>query len=84
QLPLNQMSPIIEDADGFYIIRVVERQPEGFTPFREAQVEIAEKIKLDHREQQIKDYYASLREEISIWTIFDDPQVAAKLPPTHR
>lgn len=84
ELPLNQMSPIIEDADGFYIIRVVERQPEGFTPFREAQVEIADKIKARHREQQIEDYYATLRKDIAIWTIFDDPRVAAKLPPSHR
>jgi len=70
-LPIGQLSQIIEDAQGYHIVRVIERQDASRTPFVEAQVEIRKKIR-EQREKGVREKYLSkLREEIPVWTIFD-------------
>ena len=71
-MPLGQCSPIIEDRQGFHIIRVTERQAAGRVPFAEAQVEIKKKIRDERLKAQIKEYTAKVEKEISVWTIFDE------------
>lgn len=73
-LPIGQLSPIIESAIGFHIIRVTEREPDRVTPFREAQVDIRKKIVLKERKKQFETYMAKLQTQTPVWTIFDEKQ----------
>lgn len=66
ELPLNQLSDVIETPSGLHIIRVLERMPAGAKPFRDAQVEIKEKLALAKREKRFEEYLAKLRREIPI------------------
>jgi hypothetical protein len=76
-LPVNQLSPILEDDRGFHIVRVVERKGLERTPFGEVQAEIKKKIKAEREGVATKKCIANLRKEIAIWTIFDDiPEIA--------
>lgn len=70
-LPVGQLSQIIEDDQGFYIVRVVERKEGGQTPFGDAHAEIRKKIREERREKEEKAYIARLRAEIPVWTVFD-------------
>ncbi|MCH5375773.1 MAG: peptidyl-prolyl cis-trans isomerase [Planctomycetes bacterium] len=70
-LPRGRLSERIEDERGFHIVRVLEREEAGRTPFVDAQVEIKEAIHKQKVRQQITDYVAKLRSEIAVWTIFD-------------
>jgi len=71
-LPIGQLSPILEDWRGYYIVRVLERKGAGLEPFVEAQSEIREKIRTQRVEEHIEQYKAELRERFPIWTILDD------------
>lgn len=66
QLPLNQLSDVIETPTGLHIIRVLERTPAGAKPFRDAQVEIKEKLSKEKQERRFGEYLAKLRREIPI------------------
>ena len=71
-LPPNLLSDIIEDETGFHIVRVIERQPAGRTSFIDAQVKIRKTILNQKRQDQVVAYTKRLREEIPVWTVFDD------------
>ncbi len=71
-LPVGKLSERVEDRRGFHIIRVIEREEAGKVPFLEAQVEIKEAIRKEKIRQQINAYVTKLRDEIPVWTIFDD------------
>ncbi|HZZ71570.1 MAG TPA: peptidyl-prolyl cis-trans isomerase [Pirellulales bacterium] len=82
-LPVGGLSQIIEDQDGFHIIRVVGRKLAGVTPFEETQLEIKKKIKADRRDGQIKEYMAKLKEKTPIVTVWDsgaadEPQLTSR------
>lgn len=82
ELPIGEMSPIIEDERGFHIVRVLEREDGGHVPFLEAQVEIKKRIKEDRVQAQILEYMAKVRKRTPVWTIFDtDPRVQAVARP---
>ncbi|MBP60996.1 MAG: hypothetical protein CMJ62_05665 [Planctomycetaceae bacterium] len=70
-LPIGKLSQIIRDADGYHIVRVIQRVDAGRVPFIETQTKIKEKIKADRRNQQVKDYLVHLREGTKVWTIYD-------------
>ena len=70
-LPIGKLSQIIRDADGYHIIRVIQRSDAGRVPFTETQTKIKEKIKANRRSQQVKDYLVHLREGTKVWTIYD-------------
>ncbi len=70
-LPVGVLSPILEDEQGFHIIRVLERQEASRMPFEEAQVQIREKLLEARRTAKMNEYLAKLREEIPVWTAFD-------------
>ena len=78
-LPEGELSQILEDWRGYYIIRVIERHPAGRTPFREAQTEIREKIRQQRKREQRQTYASGLAEKIPVWTIFDDLPGAEQL-----
>ncbi len=71
-LPVNQLSPIIEDQRGFHIVRAVERQELTRKRFDEVQSEIKKKIKADREGAATNAYIAQLRTKIKAWTVFDE------------
>ena len=71
-LPIGRLSEILEDDDGWHIIRVTERQEEGVVSFADAQATIREKINQQRAEQALQEYIQKLRAEMPVWTIFDD------------
>jgi parvulin-like peptidyl-prolyl isomerase len=78
-LPLNELSPILEDEEGLHIVRVLGRTEAHVKPFSEAQIEIKERLKMEMRNDAYKQYVQGLRKKTPIWTIFDDPLTAGRL-----
>jgi len=78
-LPVGVLSPILEDEQGFHIVRVVERQDAYRTPFEEAQLDIREKLEERRNGQSVEKYLAKLREEIPVKTVFDVQPPEAQL-----
>ncbi|MFP6610847.1 MAG: peptidylprolyl isomerase [Pirellulales bacterium] len=70
-VPEGVLSDIIEADDAFHIVRISERRLAHVTPFRDAQVEIGEKIRKQRKNEATKKFFASLRKEVRVWTIFD-------------
>ncbi len=66
ELPLNELSDIIESDLGLHIIRVVERTRAGKTPFLEAQVAIKEKLQEEKRNAVFEKHLSQLREQIPV------------------
>jgi len=86
-LPLGQLSRIITSKTGYHIVRAVERKDVTRTSFLEAQVEIREKIRNQRIQQQLRAYVSRLREQVPVWTIFDEqttPQDVAGRPAPPR
>ncbi len=75
-LPVGQLSPILEDWNGYYIIRVLERKPAGLEPFVEAQSEIRDKIRAQRAVEHIEKYKAELAARFPVWTILDAQSLA--------
>lgn len=82
-LPVGKLSQRIEDADGYHIIRVIEREEEHYVPFAEVQESIREKIKEERSAAALEKYVAQLQEDFPVWSIFDEesqPRVARRNP----
>jgi hypothetical protein len=73
-LPENKMSAILEDADGFHIVRVIQRKKAGRTSFAEAQGQIREQLQSEKRTAQGREYVEALRKKTRVVTVFDPPQ----------
>ncbi len=78
ELPVGQLSPIIQDRSSFHIIRVSERRSAGRTEFLEAQAEIKKKLQSVDRQGQVQVLIDKIRSQVIIWTIFDEFEVAEK------
>ena len=76
-LPLNRLSQIIEDDRGFHIVRAVDRAEVGYVSFGEAQKEIKEIFAKKNFNEQVVKFIAKLRDDINVWTIYDDGPMAA-------
>ncbi|MFN9420516.1 MAG: peptidylprolyl isomerase [Pirellula sp.] len=63
-----KLSQIIEDTDGFHIVRVIERKNAQTVPFHEVQPEIKKKIVEIKKKQLEKDYMQKVRETTPVWT----------------
>jgi parvulin-like peptidyl-prolyl isomerase len=70
-LPEGQLSAIIEEEQSLHVVRVVEREEAGRTPFVEAQVEIRARLTAERNEQALQEYLAKLRSRTPVWTVFD-------------
>jgi hypothetical protein len=71
-LPVNRLSPILEDEEGLHIVRVLERTEAGRQSFESVQSEIKEAIRKEHVQKQIDKYLDDLRRSTPVWTIYDD------------
>jgi hypothetical protein len=69
-LQVGQMSPILEDADAFYIVRVLERIEAGRKPFTEVQAKIRDDLKEERFNAAVDEYLSKLRKDARIWTAF--------------
>jgi parvulin-like peptidyl-prolyl isomerase len=69
-LPVGAMSKILEDDDGFHIVRVIERKEAGRTSFVDAQGGIREKIQETRRDAEVKAYLERLKNETYVWNYF--------------
>ncbi len=74
ELPIGQLSSIIEDGDTLHIIRVTERTEAGRTPFIDAQVGIRGKLLAEQRNNEMSSYLQRLRDRTPVWTIFDEDE----------
>lgn len=80
-LPVGALSPIIEDEQGFSIVRVVERTGLAREPFEEVQADLKKKIKKERAYSQGNDLVERLKARTPIWTIFD--AAPAEAPTAH-
>jgi len=71
KLPLNRLSQIIEDDRGFHIVRVLGRREAGYISFGEVQTTIKQVFQKKHFDEQLSEYIAKLRDDVSVWTIYD-------------
>lgn len=67
-IELRALSQILEDADGFYIIEVLEREPPRTVSFAEAQADIRTKLIEDKKERERKEFVKSVIDKTPIWT----------------
>lgn len=79
-LPVGSVSSVIEDEQGFHVVRIIQRQEARRVPFTEAQVQIREKLAQQRRRQMTQQWLAKLSQEIPVWTIYDETKspVASK------
>ncbi len=73
-----KLSEIIATDQGFHIVRVMERSPEGFVPFAEAQSDIREKLMQAKREAVFREHLAKIRERIPV-EIYEPAAVASQV-----
>ena len=69
--PVGKLSDIIETKQGYHIVRVIERQPDSVTSFRDAQVEIKKKIQTERRIAAYEDHIKKLKETIPVEILGD-------------
>jgi hypothetical protein len=78
-LPLDRMSEIIEDDDGFHILKVLEREEERFIPFSEAQDTIRERLVKEKKKAKLEELQLQLQREVPVWALYPD-DVPGSLP----
>ncbi len=73
ELPLRQLSKVLEDEQGFHIIRVLEREDTQRKRFEqsEVQADIKEKIRSQRKADAKATFMARLHKEIPVWTAID-------------
>ena len=70
-LQIGQLSNVIETERGFHIIRVLEREEAGCTPFTEAQSTIRKALGRNQTQGLAQVEVAKLRKKSRVWTLFD-------------
>ena len=70
-LPVGKLSDVIESKRGYHIVRVVERDDESVTSFRDAQIEIKKKIEGNRRVAAYESYLADLKRRIPVEIVED-------------
>ncbi len=83
-LPVGALSPILEDDQGFHIVRVLEREPRHMVPFAEVQDEIKQKLKTGDQNSQMEEYLAKLEKRTPVQTVFDEDATIGSLPGNTR
>jgi hypothetical protein len=70
-LPIGAISEVIEDEDGWRVLRVLERQVAGPAPLELVVEEVRRQIIKERREYLQESYLRQLRSRARIWTAFD-------------
>ncbi len=79
-LPVGALSQIIEDEEGFHIVRVVEREEQHHVPFGELQDEIKQRLQSNDQAKGMNEYLAKLRDRTPVTDMLngDNSTIAAK------
>ncbi len=78
-LPVGQMSVILDSGISFHIVRVLERTEAGCRPFTEVQNDIRDKLKDERMAAAQRKYLDKLRKEARIWTTYTGDVSVAQL-----
>ena len=71
-IPVNRMSPIIEDEKGFYIIRIHNYRQAGKEKFTEVQGEIEQMITNQRRNDAIQKYIKQVGNHVPVWNRLEE------------
>jgi hypothetical protein len=71
-LPLNEMSDIIEDDNGFHIVRVLKREMAGVKTLGAVQEDIKKKLKAEKVQKSVAVMIKRMEEQVPVWTIFPE------------
>lgn len=74
ELPVGELAPVHEGPGGFHIVRVLERQQAGRTPFGEVQEDIRKKIEEAQNKNRPKKLFEQLFSEAIIESKYDVQQ----------
>lgn len=80
QLPRGSISQVFEEDDSFEIVRVVDRQQAGYTPFEDVQNDIEQQILGERRKVAFQAVLDELRDRSLIVTMFDQTESTSKAP----
>tara|TARA_B100000945_G_C20417480_1_gene615892 strand:+ start:579 stop:1928 length:1350 start_codon:yes stop_codon:yes gene_type:complete len=79
EIPVNRMSPIVEDEKGFYIIRVNTHRQAGREKFTEVQGDIEQMIKNQRRNEAIQSYIKTVKNHVPVWNRLEEKKPSSKL-----
>jgi len=65
-LNVGEVSGIVEDKLGYYLIKVVDKKPSGTTPFKEVQPMIEQHLKKEKEKTEIQGYIENLKKSAKI------------------
>ncbi|MEZ6067853.1 MAG: peptidyl-prolyl cis-trans isomerase [Planctomycetaceae bacterium] len=77
EIEVGQIGPVIEDEQGYRLIKLTGRRDARVQPFEEVQDELREAITRERRAASAQELINKLRSEAHIETIFDEQPVAA-------
>ena len=77
-LPLNAMSQIIEDDQGYHIVRILDRKTAGTAALREVQEKIRDTIKNQKIAESERKVMTLMRDRVPVWSIYPDDVPGAK------
>lgn len=80
-IELDAMSNIIEDEQGFHIVRVIDRQQAGVLPLSEVQDEIRAKLRKDKIAKSQRQVLEDVHSRVPVWSIFPDDIPGARPMP---
>ncbi len=69
-LPVGQMSPILEGPMGFHIVRVIDRKEAGPTPFVEVQAAIRKGLQDERYQAATEKKLTELKRSARLWTVY--------------
>lgn len=69
RLPVGEISPVVTDAAGFHVLRVLARRPQRLLTLEEAAPRIRERILAERRRGPRQEYLARLRRQADIWKL---------------
>ena len=75
---INELSPIIADAEGLHIVRVLERDDDHYLSFEAAQPKISAKLKAKKRSASVIEYVAKLKERTPVFLPPTDPPTSLR------
>ncbi len=76
-LPAGKISHVMENAEGLFVIRIVDEQASRRIPFEEISHSLHDEIMGVRRARAEADYIEQLRQASVVWTIFDQPAAVA-------
>lgn len=77
-LPLDKMSEIIEDDQGYHIVKVLERKAAGVTPLSNLQEQIRKSIQQQKISTAQRKMMDKMMEMVPVWSMFPDDIPGAK------